>query len=236
MLDFARLQSQLRHAVLARVSSGQLSSSRLARIAGYKQPHITNFLHGRRGLSLEAMDRVLRALEMSALDLVPVGALERFVHAGSDTEYEAIPVVETNALHLPLPPACAIREWIKIKRTFLNRMPAATVGKRKHWLRFVLMEATKDDAEAMYPRIQKGAVLLVDRHYNSLRPHRTGEVNIHVVRVRRGAIVRSLDVLGSQIVMRPERNSVPLEVMDMDSKQRFAEKILGRVSCVGWEV
>jgi Helix-turn-helix. len=156
MLDFACLQSRLRRAVLDLTRSGQLSGKRLAQVVGVKQPHISNFLHGRRGLSVEAMDRVLRALEISVLDLVPVQALERFVAAGSDLEYEAVPLVENGALLEPYPPASAIREWIKLKRSFLWHMKAAPVGHREAWRRHMLMKVSEEDAAAMYPRIARG--------------------------------------------------------------------------------
>jgi transcriptional regulator with XRE-family HTH domain len=228
MLDFACLQSRLRRAVLERIRSGQLSGQRLAQIVGVKQPHISNFLHGRRGLSLEAMDRVLRSLEISALDLVPVRALDRFVAAGSDSEYEAVPLVENDALLVPYPPARAIRNWIKLKRSLLGEMKTATVGRRDAWLRWVLMRVSDEDAAAMYPRIARGALLLVDRHYNSLEAHRAGEVNMCAVRVQERMMVRWVERVGAQLLLRPERSDVPMEIMTIDAKRRYASKIAGR--------
>lgn len=236
MVDFRRLQSQLRRAVSARISSGQISGSRLARMTDFRQPHITNFLHGKRGLSAEGMDRILAALEISVLDLIPPPSLARFAHLGADSEYESIPLVDANAVQLPFPPRSAIRDRAKFKRTFLQRLRPELVGRRDHWLRFVLMQAALEDAEVMYPRIPRGAVLLVDRHYNSLLAHRTGGVNIYVVRMRDGVMVRSLEIAGNHIVLRPEQRSAPLEMMAMDAKRRYAEKIVGRVSWVGNEV
>jgi transcriptional regulator with XRE-family HTH domain len=236
MLDFGQLQSQLRRAISARIASGQISGIRLARMTGFQQAHISNFLHGRRGLSTEGMDRVLATLGMSVLDLIPQNALEQFVHAGSDSEYEAIPLVNRSALHIPLPPSADVHDWTKLKRTFLNKLRPHAIGRRDHWLRFVLMHAAKQDVEAMYPRIQHGATLLVDRHYNSFVPHRAAGVNICVARLRENALVRSLDCAGRQLVLRPEQSRVPLEMMTIDPKERYAQKILGRVCWVGYEV
>lgn len=236
MLDFRRLLSQLRRVVLARIAAGQMSGSRLARITDFKQPHITNFLHGKRGMSMEGADRILQALEISVLHLLPWRELERFFHAGSDTEYEAIPVIDMSAADVPLPTASAVRDWQKVKRTLLARMRMETVGKRSHWLRFVLVQVDDDDAEAMYPRVQRGALLLVDRYYNGLGAYRPGEVNVYVVRGRERMMVRSLEAVDEQVVMRPERSEVPLETMVMDKKKRYAERIVGRVCWQQWEM
>lgn len=236
MLDFRRLQSQLRRVVLARIAAGQMSGSRLARMTDFKQPHITNFLHAKRGLSDEGRDRILRALEISVLDLLPWRELERFFHAGSDTENEAIPVVEMNAADVPLPTASAVRDWQKLKRTMLSRLRTETLEKRGHWLRFVLVRVDDRDAEAMYPRVQRGALLLVDRYYNGLTAYRPGEVNIYVVRGRERMMVRSLEEVDGRVVMRPERSEVPLETMAMDKKKRYAERIVGRVCWQWWEM
>lgn len=236
MLDFGRLQSQLRRAISARIASGQISGNRLAGMTGFRQAHISNFLHGRRGLSIEAMDRVLGSLGISLLDLIPKRALQRFVHAGSDSEYEAIPLLDRNALHIPIPSSVDVHETVKFKRTLLEKLQRHIVGPRDHWSRFILMHAEKQDVEAMYPRIQHGATLLIDRHYNSSVPHRAAEVNIYVVRLREHAMVRSLDIAGRQLVLRPEQSRVPLEMMTIDPKERYAQKILGRVCWVGYEV
>jgi hypothetical protein len=55
-----------------------------------------------------------------------------------------------------------------------------------------------------------------------------------VVRSRDGIVVRSLQRIGNQILLRPEQQTYPAEVIAMDPKGRFAEKILGRIGWVGW--
>jgi hypothetical protein len=48
--------------------------------------------------------------------------------------------------------------------------------------RFVLVKADASNSSAMAPRLAPGAVLLLDRHYNSLRPYQQGPPNIYAVR------------------------------------------------------
>ncbi len=88
----------------------------------------------------------------------------------------------------------------------------------------------------MYPRIARGAMLLVDRHYNSLEAHSTGEVNIYVVRAREKVIVRSMERVGAQLLLRAERSEVPLEMMTMDAKGRYASKIVGRAAMMAGKI
>ena len=235
MLDIGHLQSQLRRAISARIASGQISGNGLARMTGFQQAHISNFLRGRRGLSVEGMDRILAALGISLLELIPKGALERYAHATSDSQYEAVPLVDRNALHIPIPSSADVHETVKFKRTFLDKFRRHTIGRREQWVRFLLMHAGKQDAEAMHPRIRGGATLLVDRHYNSLESHGAGEVNIYVVRIHEHTMVRALDVAGHQLLLRPEQNRIPIEMITMDPKRRYADKILGRVCWVGHE-
>jgi transcriptional regulator with XRE-family HTH domain len=52
------------------VSSGELTERGLARISGVSQPHMHNVLKGKRFLSVEMSDEVLRQLRIDILDLV----------------------------------------------------------------------------------------------------------------------------------------------------------------------
>ncbi len=66
---FETLQERLLKSVRWRVENGELTERRLAGIVGISQPHMHNILKGARSLSPETADRILRALEMSVLDL-----------------------------------------------------------------------------------------------------------------------------------------------------------------------
>jgi len=236
MLDLRRLQSQLRRAVLARISSGQLSGRRLAHAIGYKQPHISNFLTGRRGLSVEGTDRILRVMGISVLDLIPRRLLEHFAISNYDPEYEAVPLVDTSALHLPQPPNSAIHERIKVNHSHLGRYRKDTTGRREGWVRFVWMRLQEADFAAMDPKIARGAILLVDRHYTSLLPHSAGEVDLYVVRVDNKTIVRWFEVHERKALLRANNPRAHTEFLPIDPKGRYVEKIIGRVCRVMYDV
>jgi len=62
---------------------------------GVGQPHLSNFLHNRRQLSLEAIDRVLAAQHLTAADLLPVLHQAGFYPVGG--EESTVPVVSHHA-------------------------------------------------------------------------------------------------------------------------------------------
>src|SRR5689334_14189495 len=102
MVDFVRLNAQLRDAIAARIATRQLSGLSLARKTGFRQAHISNYLHRRRGLSLEGMDRILSVLGISVIDLIPAGELSAHLPKdAADREYEGVALVDDAALRDP---------------------------------------------------------------------------------------------------------------------------------------
>jgi transcriptional regulator with XRE-family HTH domain len=69
-MDFQQLRERLVIHLRDRVRSGELSERGLARISGISQPHIHNVLKGKRVLSLEMSDAILRQLRIDLLDLM----------------------------------------------------------------------------------------------------------------------------------------------------------------------
>jgi len=61
-MRIADLEDSLRAHIWARIHRGELTGSALSRDAGFQQAHMSNFLNTRRGLSPEAMDRLLDVL------------------------------------------------------------------------------------------------------------------------------------------------------------------------------
>jgi Cro/C1-type HTH DNA-binding domain len=69
-MNFSQLHEQLRLELLRRIERGLLSGTLLARQTGLKPAHISNFLHCKRRLSLDALDRVLSAQSIAIEELV----------------------------------------------------------------------------------------------------------------------------------------------------------------------
>jgi hypothetical protein len=77
-MDFQELRQRLVAHLRERVRSGELTERGLAKISGVSQPHIHNVLKGKRLLSVEMSDEVLRQLRIDILDLVKPDDLIRW--------------------------------------------------------------------------------------------------------------------------------------------------------------
>jgi transcriptional regulator with XRE-family HTH domain len=236
MVDFVRLNTQLRDAIAARIASRQLTGLSLARKTGFRQAHISNYLNQRRGLSLTGMDRILSVLGMSVIDLIPAGELSAHLPKdAADREYEGVALVDASSLRDPQPQLQRIREQLKFKRSFLRRLRPDPVTPRSNWIRFLLFKASEDDGAAMHPRVLPHSTLLIDRHYNSLRGYRRGDHNMYAVLKKDSVLIRYVEITGKQLTLRPEMNTHPLDFIPIEAGRSYGDYILGRVCHVSIE-
>jgi len=230
------LRENLRRQLLARIERGELTGLALAERAGFRQAHISNFLNRKRGLSVEGMDRILHALNLNVMDLLPAAELSDY-HAGAaaDRDYENIPLVAfPNAADAILSKDITI-EILKFKKTFLRRLRADLATDREHWARFVLVKAGHEDGAAMYPRLQANATLLIDRHYNTITPYRKGDRTLFAIRKPDGFAVRYVELHGRQIMLRPQNDTHPLDFITINSGRTYADYIIGRICHIAIE-
>ncbi len=235
-MKFIQLQDNLRTALWQRVQLHQLTGLSLARQTGFRQAHISNFLNRKRGLSLDAMDRILTSQHLSVFDLLDPEEINRraSVHPSGENEYLNVPLVEATiaATHLRIR-AMHTREQVQFRKSFLKRLRAQPEGRRGEWERFVLVRADGLDASAMQPRITPGATLLIDRHYNSLKPFRRGELNIYAVSRGRSCIVRYAEAGDGQLLLRPHNPFTPIDVVTIEAGKRCSDYLVGRVCHIG---
>src|SRR4051794_6341144 len=93
-MNFYDLQETLRGELQRRVSAGLITATSLARQAGFNQAHISNFLNRRRALSLEGLDRVLAAQNLTVDELLPLEISGAAALTTVPREaHEAVPVV-----------------------------------------------------------------------------------------------------------------------------------------------
>jgi hypothetical protein len=188
-MKFRVLQDNLRNTIWERIEEGDLTGLRLAQQTGFKQAHISNFLNRKRGLSLEGMDRVLAVQHLSVLDLLEPSEINKraSILPPSNDEFQNVLLTEgTIAATQPLITSMHVKEILKFRKTFLKKLkPETESGERQHWERFVVIKVDGREGMSMYPRLLPGATLLIDRHYNSLKPYRKGEFNMYAVLKRR---------------------------------------------------
>jgi transcriptional regulator with XRE-family HTH domain len=70
-MTFHELQQRLIEELRQRVRSGAATERGLARLSGISQPHLHNVLKGKRVLSMDKADELLRQLQIDVLQLVP---------------------------------------------------------------------------------------------------------------------------------------------------------------------
>ena len=237
-MKFKALQENLRQTLWDRIEGGELTGLRLAQQTGFKQAHISNFLNRKRGLSLEGMDKVLNVQHLSVLDLLEPTEINKraSILPPADDEFENVLLVEGPiAATEPLVMSMNVKEILKFKKSFLRKMKAETEGDRDNWERFVLIKADGREGMSMYPRLLPGATVLVDRHYNSLKPYRKGEFNMYAVAKEGDCTVKYVEVAGNHLILRPHNQAYPIEVMTMEEGKTAADYLVGRVCYVGIE-
>ena len=237
-MKFRALQENLRKVMWERIEAGKLTGVKLAQQTGFEQAHISNFLNRKRSLSQEGLDKVLTAQHLSVLDLLDPAEINKraSILPPAEDEFENVLLVEgAVAAGEPLITSENVLDILKFKKAFLRRLRPDLASPREDWRRFVLVKVDARDGMSMYPRLLPGATVLVDRHYNSLKPYRKGEQNMYAVRKDDGCTVKYLELAGDNLVLRPHNQAYPVDVLEIEEDKSFADSIVGRVCHVAIE-
>ncbi|MFZ1918321.1 MAG: hypothetical protein WAU58_12155 [Terriglobales bacterium] len=238
-MKFRTLQENLRKTLWDRIDAGNLTGLRLAEQTGFRQAHISNFLNRKRALSLAGMDKVLTVQHLSVLDLIATEEVNKraSILPPSEDEFDNVAVTEPHiAVTQDQIMSMHVKEIVKFKKSFLKRIKDEIVGSsRAHWDRFVIIKTEPQEAEKMYPRMQAGAIVLLDRHYNSLAPYRKGENNIYAVRKNESCAIRYVEVVDNHLILRPHNAESPIEIIAVEQGLKPTDYIVGRVCYVGSE-
>jgi phage repressor protein C with HTH and peptisase S24 domain len=237
-MKFRALQDNLRKELLKRIEAGELTGLKLAHLTGFQQAHISNFLNKKRGLSIEGMDKVLGVQKLSVLDLLDPAEVNKraSIPAPSPDDFENVLLVEgTIAAGEALVISDQVKDILKFKKAFLRRLRAEMETPREDWTRFVLVKVDAHDGMSMYPRLLPGATLLLDRHYNALKPYRKNEQNMYAVRKNGGCTVKYVELQGGNLILRPHNQAYPVDVIAIEEGKTYADYIVGRVCHVAIE-
>jgi transcriptional regulator with XRE-family HTH domain len=230
-MNFTQMHERLRLELLRRIQRGTLSVSLLARQTGFGQSHLSNFLHGRRQLSLEAMDRILATQQLSAADLLPAQA--RRLEFRDEEESGTVPVVShATALFEPQVRPSAVQSLLHLPAKMLRATRAHTKQQRRTWQRFVAVTISALDAQAMEPLVLPNAVVLLDRHYSSLTPYRPNRPNLYAVRHEARLKLRYVDFQLNRLVLRPLSIAFPVELIEIGANEAPNDLIVGRVALI----
>ena len=230
-MNFSQMHERLRLELLRRIKRGTVSVSLLARQTGFGQSHLSNFLHNRRRLSLEAMDRILAAQHMAADDLIP--ARQRFEREPLEEEFGSVPLVPHNsALHERVIRPAAIQAMLDLPSAALRTMRVRASSARRTWQRFVAVRVSADDAIPMDPLVLPDALAVVDRHYTSFAPYRPDRATLYAVRNGGNLSVRYVEFLSNRLVLRPHNIDFPVELIEIEPGESPNDLITGRVALI----
>jgi transcriptional regulator with XRE-family HTH domain len=230
-MNFSQLQDRVRLELLRRIERGTLSVSLLARQTGLAQAHISNFLHGRRGLSLAALDKVLSAQRLQVSDLLPE-------QRGAYLDEQMGPVA-----HVPLVPhgvaisdpnlrPSIVESIIPFPGAMIRGLETRCSPSRKQWERFVAVRISAADASGMEPVLLPDAVVLLDRHYTSFKPYREGETNLYGARVGSQLKIRYAQHQADRVVLRPYRAHAEADVVEVGVGETASDVLVGRVVAI----
>lgn len=230
-MNFTQMHERLRLELIRRVQRGTLSVSLLARQTGFGQAHLSNFLHRRRQLSLEAIDRVLASQHLTAADLLPV-----ISHSGdspADKESSSVPIVSHPvALFEPCIRPSAVRSLFRLPAGVLESLHTRASNPRRAWQRFVAVRIPSGDALAMDPLVLPEAIVLIDRHYNSPAPYRPSRPNVFAVRHGSHLMVRYVELLSNRLVLRPHNLAFPVDVIQLEPADTPGDLLTGRIALI----
>ena len=230
-MNFTQMHDHLRLELLRRIQRGTVSVSLLARQTGLGQSHLSNFLHNRRQLSLEAMDRVLAAQHLTAADLLP--AMHQAAALPADGESSMIPVVShAAALFEPYIRPSAVQSMLHLPAGVLQTIRTRVSNHRRAWQRFVAVRIPAADALPMEPLVLPDAIALIDRHYNSLMPYRPDRPNLYAIRHGSHLTLRYVDFLSNRLVLRPHNIAFPVDLIEVDPGESPGDLIAGRIALI----
>lgn len=232
-MNFQGLQELVRLELERRVDAGWVTASSLARQAGFKQAHISNFLNRRRALSLAGLDRVLAAQNISVEELLPLD-----IHAGAATgpskdSGEVIPVVASStAMDEAVVRPAAVIESVTVPAVRLVDSRPRQASRYRHWQRFVAIRADAQQASAMEPMIVPESVVVLDRQYRSVAPYRTHQRTLYAVRTKAGLLLRFVELEDGRLLLRPLSLEYPVQLISPRMGESASDYIVGRVVLV----
>jgi transcriptional regulator with XRE-family HTH domain len=234
-MNAAQLHERLRLEIARRIDRGLTTGTLLARQCGLKPSHISNFLHRKRKLSLAAFDRILAAQALSIEDLLPQRspstAAPRAIAGGMHgRKLDSVPLVsQASAIHAPgIPPKAAV-EMIHLPAGILDQLRPRRAVVRRNWERFVAVRVSSAQAAPMNPVLTPNAIVVLDRHYNSLAPYLPPRPSLYAVNIANDLSFRYVGFEADHLVLRPHALEHPVELLSLGVAESPSGYIVGRV-------
>ncbi len=235
-MNFSQLHERLRVELLRRIDRGGLSGALLARQTGFRQSHISNFLHRKRTLSLAGLDRILAAQMLSVTDLIEIDpSLLRGPRRRDPTDLAsvtAVPIVKPSAaIHDAHPVTHAAADHLQLPTRMLEHLRSRRSSSRRGWARFVAIRLNAQLAGGMDPLLMPDSIAVIDRHYNSLLPYRNLQPSLYAIRSGNTLLVRFAHFELNRLVLRPYNIAHPVHLLALGPHEVPSDVVVGRI-CV----
>jgi len=229
-MNFSQLHERLRLEIWRRIDRGMLTSGLLARQTGLRASHISNFLHKKRRLSLDALDRVLSAQLLATEDLLVNPRMRMHSRNPDFSSQELVPLVSAaTAMSAPAISGNSILELIPLPAGFFDHLRVKRAASRRHWQRLIAVRLSTAQAQPMDPVLKPGAIAVLDRHYNSLTPYRPPDLNVYALRLGNGLVFRYVTFEANRLILRPHSLDHPIEAIEIGPHEAPHDPIIGRV-------
>jgi hypothetical protein len=150
---------------------------------------------------------------------------------------EMVPVVSPSSAmdDVSIAPAAVI-ETLPVSTARLQEHRARPAARRTHWQRFLAVRTNAQQTAAMGPLLPSGAIVVLDRHYNSLAPYRAGQASIFAVRFGPMLMLRHVDYDDRHLILRPYVREMPVQLLPLAENESPGDYIIGRVCMVQAEL
>ncbi len=177
------------------------------------------------------MDRILAAQHLTAADLLPV-----IHHAGdspAQVESSSVPIVShAAALFEPYIRPSTVHSMLRLPAGVLQSIHTRVSHSRRAWQRFIAVRIPSADALAMDPLVLPEAIVLIDRHYNSLAPYRPYRPNVYAVRHGSHLTIRYVEFLSNRLVLRPHNIAFPIDLVEVAPGESPSDLLAGRIALI----
>ena len=229
-MTFSQLHERLRLEMWRRIQRGVVTGKLLAAQTGMQPSHISNFLHRKRSLSLAALDRLLEAQQIDIQELAGSLSEESEPRDSPLAETLRIPLIaQPSIAALPIIPARSVQLYMTLPAAEFDRLPPNHTTGRRSWERFIAMRVTAEQAAAMYPLLRDLAIVIIDRHCNSLLEAVQPLPSLYLLRLGNRFLLRYVTFDSKQLLLRPYRLDFPVEAFVVSSNDALNDFIIGRV-------
>jgi hypothetical protein len=124
---------------------------------------------------------------------------------------------------------------VSFRKGFLRRLKPKTIGNRRDWTRFVVVNLDAQNVAGMEPQLLPGAQVLLDRYYNSPAPEGSAPELYAVIESGKPCVAR-VTLTSGHVVLRPQVSTAPVRLIAVPPGRRAGDFIVGRVRHIAMEM